>query len=69
MERLKWELKDILPLPFPKNSVVAHFVYPDPVRFNVVLNGEVLSANDFVEEVLDHSTGLERIGKIRFHGS
>ena len=66
MERLKWELKDILPLPFPKNSVVAHFVYPDPVSFNVVLNGEVLLANDFVEEVLDHSTGLERIGKIRF---
>ena len=66
MDRLKWELKDILPLPFPKNSVVAHFVYSDPVNFNVVLNGEILLANDFVEEVLGHSTGLERIGKICF---
>ena len=66
IERLKWELQDILPLPFPSDSVVAGLVNPDPVNFAVILNGEALVANDYVEEILDHSNGLERIGEIRF---
>ncbi len=66
MARLKWELQDILPLPFPNNSAVAQYVNPNPVKFNVTLNGETLTANDFVEEILDHSNGFERVGKIRF---
>ena len=66
MARLKWELQDILPLPFPASSVVAQFVDPDPVDFNVILNGEALIANDFVKEVLDHSNEFECVGEIRF---
>ena len=66
MERLKWELQDILPLAFPENSVVTQFVNPNPVDFNVILSGETLVSNDFVKEVLEHSDGLERVGKIRF---
>ena len=66
MERLRWELQDILPLPFPDNSVVAQFVDPAPVDFNVTLNGENLIANDFVEDVLDHSDEFQRVGDIRF---
>ena len=66
MERLKWELQDILPIPFPEDSVVAQFVDPNPIDFNVILNGETLIANNFAEEVLDHSSGLQRVGNIRF---
>ena len=66
MERLKWELQDILPLPFPNDSVVAQFVDPNPVDFSVVLNRETLKANDFIDEVLDHSDGFEHVGEIRF---
>lgn len=67
MDRLKWELQDILPLPFPKDSVVAPFVDPSRVDFSVILNGATLLANDFVEEILEHSTGLERVGNIHFY--
>ena len=66
MARLKWELQDILPLSFPNHSVIAQYVNPVPVNFNVILNGETLTANDFVEEVLGHSDGFEYVGNIRF---
>ena len=65
-ERLKWELQDILPIPFPEDSTIAQFVNPNPVDFNVILNGEPLIANDYVEEVLDYSKERQRVGNIRF---
>lgn len=66
MERLVWELQDILPIALPAHSVVAPFVDPEPTDFTVTLNGKKLVANDYVEDVLDHSKGVERVGDIAF---
>ena len=66
MKRLKWELQDILPLPFLDDSAVAHLVNTNPVDFNVILNSETLVANDFVDEVLGNSQGFDSVGNIRF---
>lgn len=66
MERLVWELQDTLPIALPTNSVVAPIVAPEPTDFTVNLNGKTLVANDFVEDVLDHSKGLEKVGNIEF---
>ena len=65
LKRLKWELQDILPLPYPNGSTIAPFVNPNPVDFNVVLNGETLKSNDFVDDVLEHSDGIDQVGKIQ----
>ena len=65
-ERLKWELQEILPIPFSKNSTVASFVDPQPTDFTVILNGNRLVANDYVEDVLGHSDQIERVGQISF---
>ena len=66
LNRLKWELQDILPLPYPIGSAIAPFANPNPVDFNVILNGATLESNDFVDDVLDHSSGVDHVGKIRF---
>jgi hypothetical protein len=65
MARLRWELQDILPIRFASDSLVATHVSPRPQDFNVTLNGDGLVANDYVEEMLDHSPaeGIA-IGKI-----
>jgi len=67
MERLKWELQDILPINLPRKSVIAPIVNPEPANFAVTLNGEELIANDYVEEVLTSSKGIEQVGNIAFH--
>ncbi|MBI4473017.1 MAG: ATP-binding protein [Acidobacteria bacterium] len=66
IERLKWELQDILPIPLPETSVVSSFVNPEPADFTVTLNSQKLIANDYVEEVLAHSDSVERVGNIGF---
>jgi len=66
MDRLRWELQDILPIALPPESAVAPFVNPDPTDFTVTLNKERLVANDFVEEVLTHSKDIEHVGDIAF---
>ena len=47
-------------------SVVAPFVNPKPTDFTVTLNGKKLVANDYVEDVLDHSNEVEKVGDIAF---
>lgn len=66
MDRLIWELQDILPISLPSESVVAPFVDPEPTDFSVTLNRKQLIANDYVEDVLAHSKGIERVGDIAF---
>ena len=55
VKRLRWELQDILPIGFRADSEVAPHVAPQQQDFAVSLNGEPLLANDYVDEVLDHS--------------
>ncbi len=66
LQRLRWELQDILPLPYPDDSVIAQFIDPSPIDFSVSLNGTELVANDYVEEVLANSDEYDQVGKIRF---
>lgn len=55
MDRLRWELQDILPIRYKPDSLVAPYVDPQPQEFEIKLNDRLLVANDYVEEVLDHS--------------
>lgn len=67
-ERLAWELQDILPISLPHDSVIAQYVQPKEVKFRVTLNGKPLEANDYVEEVLAHSSrGGDTVGRVRLH--
>jgi len=67
MDRLRWELADILPVLPPSRSRLTEHVYQETGNFTVTLNGIRLFANDYVEEVLDHSGGAgEKVGKVRF---
>lgn len=66
MERLVWELQDILPIALPARSVVAPLVDPEPTDFTITLNGKKLVANDYVDDILVHSKGIEHVGDIAF---
>lgn len=66
MERLRWELQEILPLPYPPDSLVGEIVSPTPLNFRVSLNSRKLIVNDYVDEVLAKSKSIESVGKINF---
>ena len=66
MARLQWELEDILPLRLKGTSVIASYVDPDPADFDVWLNGKLLVAKDYVEDVLAHSDREENVAGIKF---
>ena len=64
MERLTWELQEILPITSSLKSAIRAHVDPEPRSFSVSLNSRNLVANDYVEDVLAHSNDVERIGDI-----
>ena len=66
MERLKWELQDILPLSYRRGSLISSCIEPQFHNFDVYLNDSKLIANEFISEVLDQSNGIEMVGGIAF---
>ena len=66
IERLRWELQDILPVPYKENSLISEYIEPRSLDFNVYLNETKLIANEFITEVLAHSDGYGKVGEIVF---
>ena len=66
LERLRWELQEDLPLPFPEQCIELNKIlsYPEPIGMDVHLQGERLYRNFTEGEILD--SGEDAIEGITF---
>jgi hypothetical protein len=65
LARLKWEMREDLPLPFPPESSLNNtLAYPEPIGMEVFLQGERLYRNYSAGEVL--TQGEETVEGVRF---